>query len=68
MPMRYKENMLDALKSAGLTTYQIRRERLLSEGCVQSLRAEKPISWSNIEALCRLLKMQPGDILEYVED
>lgn len=68
MPMRYKENMLDALKSAGLTTYQIRKEHLLSEGCVQSLRAEKPISWSNIEALCRLLKKQPGDILEYVED
>lgn len=68
MPMRYKENMLDALKSAGLTTYKIRREHLLSEGCVQSLRVEKPISWSNIEALCRLLKKQPGDILEYVED
>lgn len=68
MPMQYKRNMLDSLKDEGFTTYRLRKDGLLSEGCIQSLRAGRPISWANIEALCRLLKCQPGDILEYIED
>ena len=28
----------------------------------------KAIRWSTLEALCRELKCQPGDLLEYVED
>ena len=68
MPLQYRVDVLAALKAKGYTTYQIRKEKLLSEYTVQKLRAGAGISWENIETLCRLLDCQPGDILEYVPD
>ena len=68
MGMIFKFDMLKALKDKGYTTYQIREKKLLSESTVQKLRKGTPVSWENIEALCRLLKCQPGDLLEYVPD
>ena len=66
MGMIFKFDMLKALKDKGYTTYQIREKKILSESTVQKLRKGTPVSWENIEALCRLLKCQPGDLLEYV--
>ena len=68
MPMQYKADILAMLNQRGYTTYRLRKENLLSQGAMQSLRTRKPISWANIEQLCNLLNCQPGDILEYVED
>lgn len=68
MPIRYKIDVLAALKEAGHTTYSIRKERLLSESTMQKFRAREPVSWENLAALCQLLHCQPGDIVEYVED
>lgn len=66
--MKYKFNVLDALKNMGITTYKIRKNKLLSEATVQKLRKLKLVSWENIELLCKLLNCQPGDIIEYVND
>lgn len=68
MPMKYKIDVLSALKEQGVTTYKIRKEKLLSESTVQKLRANIGVSWENIETICRLLHCQPGDIMEYVPD
>lgn len=68
MPMKYKIDVLSALKGCGFTTYKIRKEKLLSESTVQKLRAGIGVSWENIETICRLLQCQPGDIIEYVAD
>lgn len=68
MALRYKTDVLSALKAAGYNTTKLRRERLLSEGAIQSLRERAPISWANLDKLCRLLGCQPGDILEYIEE
>ena len=68
MSLRYKIDVLDALKQNGYSTYRVRKEKLLSESTVQKLRDGSPISWENIETLCGLLKCQPGDIIEYAED
>jgi len=68
MPMRYKTDMLELLKTAGFSTYRIRKDRLLSESTVQKLRNRESVSWENIETLCRLLQCQPGEIIEYAED
>ena len=67
MPLKYKINVLAALKEKGYNTNRLRKDHLLSEGAIQSLREEKPISWANIEKLCQLLQCQPGDILEFME-
>ncbi len=68
MPIKYKIDVLAALKSKGLNTNVLRKEKLLSEGVIQALRGKQPISWVNISKLCELLSCQPGDILEYVSE
>ena len=68
MAMKYKFEVLDALKSAGYTTYRIRREKILAESTMQKFREGTPVSTDNIGTLCALLGCQPGDILEYVPD
>ena len=68
MALKYKIDVLAALKEKGSTTYQIRKDRLLSESTVQKLRAGVGVSWENIETLCRLLECQPGDLMEYAPE
>lgn len=64
--LSYKIDILPALKAKGYTTTKIRREHIISEASLQSIRQRKPISWVNIDKLCELLECQPGDILEYI--
>lgn len=68
MSLQYKIDVLAALKAAGYNTTRLRKEKLLAEGVIQSLRDKKPISWANIATLCKLLDMQVGDIIEYIPD
>lgn len=68
MGLRYKIDILAALKARGYSTHRIRQDKLLSESTVQKLRTGTGVSWENVETLCRLLGCQPGDIIEYVED
>ena len=68
MGLQLKVDVLAALKEKGITTYQIRKEKLLSESTVQKLRAGIGVSWENLETLCRLLDCQPYDLIEYVKD
>ena len=68
MGLQFKVDVLAALKEKGITTYQIRKEKLLSESTVQKLRAGIGVSWENIETLCRLLDCQPYDLIEYIKD
>ena len=68
MGLQFKVDILAALKEKGITTYQIRKEKLLSESTVQKLRAGIGVSWENLETLCRLLDCQPYDLIEYKKD
>ena len=68
MGLQFKVDVLAALKEKGITTYQIRKEKLLSESTVQKLRAGIGVSWENLETLCSLLDCQPYDLIEYVKD
>ena len=68
MGLQFKVDVLAALKEKGITPYQIRKEKLLSESTVQKLRAGIGVSWENLETLCRLLDCQPYDLIEYVKD
>ena len=68
MPLRYKIDVVQALKEKGYNTNRLRQEKLISESVLQKLRHSEPVSWSNIEQLCKLLQCQPADIMEYVEE
>ena len=65
MGMVFKINVLQALKDKGYSTYRIKNEKLLSQSTLQKLRESKPVSWENIETFCRLLEIQPGNLLDY---
>lgn len=65
MPLKYKINVLDALKEKGYSSYILRKEKLLSESTIQKLRSGEGVSWDNLETLCQLLECDIGDILEY---
>ena len=68
MGMAFKINVLQALKDKGYSTYRIKNDKLLSQSTLQKLRERKPVSWENIETFCRLLEIQPGELLEYNPD
>ena len=68
MPIRYKINILEALKEAGYNTNKIRKERIMGQATLQQLRNGELVSWKNIETICNLLNCQPGDIMEYIPD
>ncbi len=66
--IRYKINIIDALKANGFSTYKIRQEKIFGQATLQKFRQEELVSWDNINTLCTLLDCQPGDILEYIPD
>ena len=65
--IRYKIDVLPALKAAGYSTYRIRQDKILSESVLQNIRNGTPIDWQTLDILCRILDCQPGHILEYIE-
>lgn len=68
MPIKYKIDVLEALKVAGYSTYKLRKDKLIGEATIQRIRNGEPVSWENISTLCALLNCQPGDLLEYLPD
>ncbi len=68
MSLKYKFDVLEALKQSGYTTYKIRKEKLFAESTLQKFRNGQVISADNLNCLCKCLNLQPGDILEYVPD
>lgn len=63
----YKFDVLNALKEAGYNTSRLRKEKLLSESSIQSLRRDKMIGIIALEKICELLDMQPGNIIKYTK-
>lgn len=68
MSIKYKIDVIAALKEAGYNTSTLRKDKLLSEGVIQALRESKYISLQNVSKICELLDCQPGDLLEYVKE
>ena len=68
MPIVYKVDILASLKEAGFNTNRLRKEKILSEGVIQSLRENKYISLQNISKICELLDCQPGDLIENIKE
>ena len=68
MPMKYKIDVLAALKDAGYNTNIIRKEKIMGEAMLQKLRSGQMVSWNVLETICSLLDCQPGDLIEFVKD
>ena len=68
MALKYKVNVLDALKEKGYSSYTLRKEKLLSESTIQKLREGEGVAWDNLDTLCRLLECDICDLLEYQKE
>lgn len=64
--IKYKINLLLALKNAGYNTNKIRKEKIFTEAQLQQMRDNKLLTQKALDKVCFLLDCQPGDILEYV--
>ena len=65
--IRYKIDILAALKAAGYTTYKLRVDNILGEATITKLRnSDTNISLASLDKICELLKMQPADLIEEV--
>ncbi len=63
----YKK-LLRKMEEKGLTTYKIRKQKIISESTLQHIREDKAITTDAIGALCEVLDCQPGDLLEYIKN
>ena len=68
MPMKYKIDVLAALKEAGFNTSTIRKEKIMGEAMLQKIRSGQMVSWATLETICDLLNCQPGDLIEYIKE
>lgn len=64
----YKFDVLESLNEAGYTPVKLRKDKLLGENAIQSLRHNKMVGMDSLDKICKLLDMQPGNIIKYVED
>lgn len=72
--LKFKIDVLEALKSKGYTTTKLRKEHIISESTLTDIRD----NWNNdtplklnikvVDTICGILKKQPGQLLEYVPD
>ena len=68
MAIRYKVDIMAALKQHGYSSTKIREEKLIGQSYLQQIRHGELVSWKTMDTLCSLLDCQPGDLLEYVKD
>jgi len=66
--IKYKIDIISALKDKGYSTYRIRKEKLFSESTLQKFRSNDTVSWENIERVCDLLGCDVGDIVTYEKE
>ena len=68
MPIKYKIDVLAALKEKGYSSTRIRNEKILGQSYLQQIRKGEIVSHACLAKLCELLNCQPGDILEYSDE
>jgi len=66
MAIRYKVDVMAALKEKGYSSTKIREEKLIGQSYLQQIRHGELVSWKILNTLCSLLECQPGDLIEYV--
>ena len=66
--LKYKIDILEALKEKGYTSYKIRKDKLIGEAQQTKISHGEIASKETLNTICKLLNCQPGDILEYIEE
>ena len=70
------EKCFALLKASNITTYQIpvsythqiQREHIVASETWKKMQVGKDINTVTIQRLCKLLRCQPGDLMEYIPE
>ena len=62
----YKINVMKELEKRGYPSVRMRKEKILCEGTMQSLRKGKGITTDTLNKICLLLRCQPSDVIEII--
>lgn len=65
--LEFKIDILELLKEKGYNTNRIRKEKLLSQSTLTSIRAGK-VPAAKLDTLCQLTGLQPGSLIRYVNE
>ena len=68
MALRYRIDVMAALKVKGYSSTRIREEKLIGQSYLQQIRHGELVSWKTMDMLCKLLDCNVGDIVEYYPD
>ena len=61
-------NLWKIMKEKGISQYTLIKDYHISAGQLTRLRRNESVSTHTIEVFCRILKCQPGDLMEYIEN
>lgn len=62
----YKIDVLKTLSERGYTSTRMRKEKIMSQATMQSIREGRGITTDTLNTICIILRCQPSDILEIV--
>lgn len=65
---KFRVSIIEVLKEKGYSTTRIRREKLIGEKTMQDMKRGVVPGIKTLNTLCRILEMQPGNLIEYVEE
>lgn len=67
MPIVYNK-LLKIFEEKNINSYTIKRDKIIGQASYKKIKEGGDIDTRTISKLCKYLKCQPGDILEYVPD
>lgn len=63
----YKK-LLQLCEERNINSYTMKKNKIIGQAAWISLKEGKDVRVSTINALCKYLDCQPGDLLEYIPD
>ena len=66
--LRYKFDVLARLKNAGYTYARLLKEEKIGNLMLQKMHNGEMMSWQTLDKICAILNLQPGDIVEHVDN
>ena len=61
-------DILAMLASCGFTSYELRKQKILSESSIQRLRKGGLPSWKELDFICKTLNYDISEIVEFIDD
>ena len=61
------QKTFDLLKEKGINTTRLRKENIVTQSALTSMRRNEHVNTRTIERLCAALDCQPSDLMEYVD-